>query len=524
MMIHVKRLSGLATILTLLLAAQQVAAEPAVAPAKSQAEAPHAAPAPQAAAPKASVSETAVVRQHSLSIGGRPFAYVTTAGTLTLHDGDDRPSASIFYVAYTAPSQPARQRPITFLFNGGPGAASFWLQMGSVGPKRLALPNAASAPLAPYPLADNPDTLLDRSDLVFIDAPGTGFSRVLPGGAANAFFSVDADLEAFGQAIQRYLDINQRFDSPKFLLGESYGATRAAALASVLERKGVALNGVILLSSILNVGDYRPGIDQGFINFVPNYAAIAWYHKRGSETATDLPTLMGAVRAFASGPYAAALRKGDRVSTEEASAVATQLGRYIGLAPAEILRLHLRVPASYFRLALLRDQGRALGGLDARYTAEVSDMDAARPAFDPAFAAISSAYQSAFAAYLRSDLGYHDGENYRFDVPGLDYRWNWGHLGPDGERQLTPDTALDLSAAMQSNPRLKVLSLNGWYDLSTPFFATEYDLAHMLLPPGLRGNLQFKYYPAGHMVYLNPDALHAMRQDLDGFYGEAMRP
>lgn len=470
--------------------------------------------------PGVSPAETQVVTVHQLHLAGNNTTYKATAGTLIIRNSDGVPEASLFYTAYTLTPAAGAERPVTFLFNGGPGSASLWLHMGSFGPQRLvtALPEPTGP--APYRIVANEETLLDRSDLVFIDAVGTGYSRALAGTPEAHFFTVDQDLDAFAHAIRRYLTLNGNWNAPKFLLGESYGATRAAGLVRTLQKMGTELNGVILMSSILNTASYEPGLDQGYVNFLPSLAAAAWHHHRAGAS-LELSRFVQMAREYAAGPYAQGLALGDTIDPTEARQIAQHLAQFTGLDPTEILRHHLRVGTGYFRRALLSGSGTIIGGLDSRVAGAFVDASGMAPSFDPSMAVISGAFITAFERYVRRDLKFSSDLDYRAEVAGLNNRWDWHHRAPSGRRLTTVDVALDLAAAMQANPRLKVYSLNGYYDLSTPFFATEYDLAHMLLPESLRHNIEFGYYCAGHMIYLDATARLSLKRDLDRFYDAA---
>jgi carboxypeptidase C (cathepsin A) len=465
--------------------------------------------------------ETQVATSHTVRIAGHDMTYKATAGTLVIRDQDGHPEASFFYTAYTRPTSVVTERPVTFLFNGGPGSASLWLHMGSFGPQRLVttIPDATGG--APYLIVPNEETLLDRSDLVFIDAIGTGYSRALAGTTQEHFFSVDQDLDAFARAIRRYIAKNGNGNAPKFILGESYGATRAAGITRTLQSMGTELNGVILMSSILNTASYEPGLDQGYVNFLPSLAAAAWHHHRAATT-QELAAFVQDARVFAAGPYAQALAQGDSMDPDEMHRVAQRLSEFIGLDATDIIRHNLRIGTGYFRRTLLIGSGKVLGGLDSRVTGDSIDAAGMPRAVDPAFAGISGAFITAFENYVRKDLAYPSELDYRADVEGLDHRWDWHHRAPSGRRLTTVDVALDLATAMQANPRLKIYSLNGYFDLSTPFFATEYDLAHMLLPRALKKNVEFGYYAGGHMIYLDAAARLSLKRDLDRFYAAAL--
>ena len=472
----------------------------------------------------APLEERQVTSRHSIKQDGRTLKYTANAGTLTIRDVAGKPTASIFYTAYTLDGAPSSNRPVTFLYNGGPGSPTLWLHMGSVGPMRLVTGNPDYIRPAPFQFGPNPDTLLGSTDLVFVDAPGAGYSRPLGDSKGSDFYGVDQDVDAFARAILRYVTKYNRWDSPKFLFGESYGTTRSGALAYQLQERGMALNGVILLSSIMNYGYRQPGLDQIYLNYLPSYAATAWYHHKMANPPATVAEAAEMGRAFAVGPYAAALAKGQTISPEEKDSVARRMSELTGLSTDFIERSNLRVDLSRFRKELLRDQRQTVGRFDSRYRGVDPDAAGDSPDFDASSEAISGAFIGTLHNYLARDLGYETDMQYRLsarDEKGFD--WNWKHEAPgSGFRQNNPNTAVDLAAAMRTNPYLKVLSLNGWYDMATPFFGTEFDLSHMMLEPAQQQNLEFRYYPAGHMVYLNPDALHSMRVDVDQFIGEAV--
>jgi len=481
--------------------------------------------------------EKSVVTNHSVSINGRSYAYKASAGTLTIRDDKDVPDASVFYVAYTVgDGKESEKRPVTFFYNGGPGSASLWLHMGSFGPVRVATSSPEATAPAPYQVSGNADSLLDKSDLVFIDAIGTGYSHGLPkdkeGKPAEKdkddnpnkrFWGTDQDIEAFGRFIVRYITVNQRWNSPKFLFGESYGTPRSAGLARYLENHGVALNGVVLLSSILNYASRMPGLDNDYVNLLPTFAAIAWYHNKVPNKPASLEPFVDEVRGFSRGEYSVALAKGQDLSPAERDAIAQKLSRYIGLSPQYLKDANLRVSQPRFRKELLRDQRRTLGRFDGRFEGIDADAAGESPEFDPSSTAISGAFFSAINDYLTRELKYPSEIPYRMNAGAAIGEWDWRHAISGSTRKVQlPAMVGDLSEAMRTNPHLKVLSANGWYDLATPFFATEYDLAHLDIDPSLRKNLSFSYYPSGHMVYLNLDALKQMKSDLAKFYDSAL--
>ena len=480
----------------------------------------------EAAWAKAPVEETETRHRDSVVIDGKRYSYVASAGTLTTRDSEGKPTASMFYTAYTLDgTKPGTKRPITFLYNGGPGSPSFWLRMGSFAPIRIRTTSPEFVRPAPYDVGPNPDSLLDKTDLVFLDAIGSGYSRPLGDMKPEQFYGVDEDVDVFAKAIIRYVTKFGRWMSPKFILGESYGTLRSGALAYQLQDRGMALNGVVLLSSIMNYGYRQPGLDQVYLNYLPSYAATAWYHNRLPNRPADVATVVAEARAFATGPYMAALAKGQLISPQERDQVAEQMSRLIGVSPEFIKRNNLRIELSRFRKELLRDSARTVGRFDSRYLGIDSDAAGERPETDASSDAISGAYIASFQDYLHSTLGYETDLPYRLSArDSAGWKWNWAHKAPGGGygSQNNPNTAVDLAAAMRTNPYLKVLSMNGYYDMATPFFGTENDLGHMMLEPAQQPNLSFTYYPAGHMTYLNPDALHQMKADLSRWYDEAV--
>lgn len=467
--------------------------------------------------------EKSAVTHHDMTLNGQPLHYTATAGTLLIRDGeDDHPYGSIFYVAYTLDGADANTRPITFLYNGGPGSASLWLHMGSVGPVRVVTDSPEATGPAPYQIVPNQYSLLDKTDLVFIDAPLTGFSKAVGKGTPKDFTGVDQDLKAFDKFVIRYVTVNNRWNSPKYLFGESYGTTRSAGLADALQNDGISLNGVILLSSILNYNVLVPGIDEQYIGYLPSYAAIAWYHNKVANKPADIQAFLKEVRAFAQGPYAEALAQGDLLPPDQFDAIAQKVAGYTGLSVQYVKDAKLRINASEFRKQLLRDEGEILGRYDARFEGTDVNNAAEFPGYDPSDTGIAGAFTAAFHDYLTNQLKYVTDDTYRVSAGSIG-EWDWHHRPPGmgfGFRrdETVPDVADDLADAMRKDPKMKVFSANGMFDLATPFFITEYDLNHMMLAPDLTKNVEFGYYPAGHMVYLNVKALEEMSHDLHGFY------
>lgn len=475
---------------------------------------------------QASATEYSVSRHRSIPFHGTTLGYTVTPGTLTLRNDEGEPIASMFYTAYVADtSKSGKPRPITFMYNGGPGSSSMWLHMGSYGPLKVDVPGFATLKGEPGHLVANPDTILDRTDIVFLDAIGTGLSRPLGKATGKDFWSVDGDLDAFARGIHRYLTINNRWSSPKFLLGESYGTTRTGGLAYVLQERGVQLAGATIMSTVLNIPLlFDPSVDQMHVNAFPTFAATAWYHNRVANKPADIDTFAKQAQAFATGPYAAALSKGDRLTPEERTQMAQQAGALLGVSPEFLLRTNLRPGPDRFRKELLRDQRRTVGRLDSRFDGIDVDAGGDSPEFDAANEAIAGAFIAAINNYLFNDLGYQTKLSYRPNFySSIGPAWDWKHRAPGNGRQFAANTSVDLSQAMRQNPKLKLLSLNGYYDLATPFAGADYDLEHMELDPALKANITYKYYPSGHMIYIEPGSAARLRQDIDAFYDSITR-
>ncbi len=472
-------------------------------------------------------AETKSETQHTWSAGGRAVHYTATAGNLLIRDDENKPNGSIFYVAYTEDGADKSTRPVTFLYNGGPGSATIWLHMGSVGPIRVVTASPEASGPAPFKWVENQYSLLDKTDLVFIDAPLCGFSRAVGKGTAKDFAGVDQDVKAFDKFITRYITLNQRWNSQKYLFGESYGTPRSAALVAALNNDGIQFNGVILLSSILNYYANSPGYDLEPVRYLPSYAAIAWYYKKVPQNGS-MKDFVQKAREFARGPYADALHQGDMLPKVQFDDVAQKLASFTGLPLDYVKDAKLRISPTRFRKELLRGDEKTLGRYDARFQGDDTDAAGENPGYDPSDTGISGAFVGAFHEYLQTELKYMSSEPYYLSGPGINQNWDWHHrpsgqgFGGGGARgeETAPDTVLDLSDAMRKNPHLRVFSANGWYDLATPFFGTEHDLGQLMLPPSSLGNVQFGYYPAGHMVYLNVDALKEMHSDLERWYGE----
>ena len=466
------------------------------------------------------------VAHRRATIGGKPFPYSATAATIDLKDAKNETVARMFYVAYTGEGADAKSRPVTFAFNGGPGSSTIWLHMGSFGPLRVETADGRSTPPPPYRLVENSETLLDKTDLVFVDAVGTGFSRIVGKGEPKDFYGTDQDVAAFGQFIERWVSANGRWNSPKFLLGESYGTTRGAALLAHLERQGMAFNGAILVSSYLNAWDDFNGPpfsnDRAYELYLPTMAAAAWFHQKIDPRPPDLAAFLTEVRAFALGEYEQALQQGNRLDEETRAAIVAKLHRYTGLSETFLRNANLRIDPSRFQKELLRGERRTIGRLDARFAGTDHDAAGETPEYDPASTAIAGAYVAAFNSYVRDALGYKSDDLYKpsnYEEVGKD--WDDRHRVAGGRAPM-PDVAEDLRSVMTVNPNLKIFSANGYFDFATPFFETEYTLAHMGLDAGLEKNIAFGYYPSGHMIYLHEPALKQMRADLARFYDQTL--
>jgi carboxypeptidase C (cathepsin A) len=402
-----------------------------------------------------------------------------------------------------------------FSFNGGPGSASVWLHLGALGPRRIALPDDASFAKPPFTLTDNAATWLEFTDLVFIDPVGTGFSRAVKPELNKKFHSVRGDIESVAEFIRLYLTRNDRWGSPLYLVGESYGTTRAAGLSDALIDQGIALNGIVLVSSVLNFQTIRfgTGNDLPYVLYLPTYAATAWYHKKLSDALQKQPLgdLLAEVQKWAAGEYANALERGDRLTADERAAVVKKLSDYTGLSPAYIENSNLRVEIMHFCKELLRDRKRTVGRLDSRYTGMDESNVGERIENDPSMAAIRPPYTSTFAAYIRGDLGYKTDRPYYILGEGVG---NWDYNLPQGGYA---DTSAALRDAMAKNPFMKVFVASGYYDLATPYFATEYTLSHMGLDAEQRKLFSGAEYEAGHMMYVHSPSLEKLKKDVSQF-------
>ncbi|MGH8307652.1 MAG: S10 family peptidase [Gammaproteobacteria bacterium] len=480
--------------------------------------------------------ETTSVTRHSVTIDGKTIKYTATAGTLLLKNDKNEPVASVFYIAYTKDSASPDQRPVTFAYNGGPGFASALVDIGGFGPERIvwAAPGDAKAAQPPYQLIPNQYSILKSTDLVFIDAIGSGYSRIVGKGHAKDFYGVSQDAAAFAQFIQRYITTNHRWNSPKFLLGESYGTTRSAVLADDLVNDGVYLNGVILCSTGLDflTIDNAPGNDLPYISYLPSYAAIAWYHKRLNPMPPDLAAFVQKVEQFAGTTYARALFEGSALSASDKQALAATLSSYTGLPASLWLKANLRVSLSVFRRNLMGNDTMT-GRYDQRYTIFELQPLLSQPGRDN-LGATTSAYSGALTAtmnrYVSRTLNFHSDRPYVQSSPAAFRAWDWSYTTPLGGEDMGfggrgtccgTNVAPALARAMSNDPGMQLMMNNGYYDTATPFFGTDYTLAHMGLPAALESNIHTYYYPVGHMLYLDPKVLPQVDRNIDTFIESA---
>lgn len=465
--------------------------------------------------------EETSVTHHSLTVRGQKLDYTATAGTLLLKKENGKARAQIFYVAYTRDGvKDPSSRPVTFSFNGGPGSSSVWLHLGLLGPKRVDQPDGPTPPRPPYHLVDNQDTLLGSTDLVFIDPVTTGYSRAVPDNAKpKEFHGVKGDIESVGDFIRLYLTRSERWSSPKFLIGESYGTTRAAGLSGYLEdRHGIYLNGIMLISSVLDFQtlSFGDGNDLPYALYLPGYTATAWYHHRLPEDLqADRAKALKESEDFAMGEYWTALFAGDSLSSEERTRVTRELARLTGLSEAYVEQSDLRISAQRYFKELLRDEGKTIGRLDSRFVGRDTDSAGATPEYDPLLAAVMGSYTATLNDYVRRDLGFKSDLPYEI-LTGRVWPWDFS----DYENRYV-DVAGTLRDAMVHNPYLKVYVASGYYDLGTPYFATEYTFDHLQLPEELRSHVSMGFFDAGHMMYIHGPSRARLHDDLAKFIGDA---
>lgn len=466
--------------------------------------------------------ETISSTEHKITVNGQTIEYTAQAGTLPIKNDKGEVTARMFHIAYLKKGEDAARRPVLFAFNGGPGSSSVWLHMGIFGPKRIKLNDDGSLPKPPFEIVVNNETMLDLCDLVFIDPVSTGYSRVPPGKDAKEFHGVEGDLRSVAEFIRLWTSRHNRWSSPKYVGGESYGTTRAAGLSSMLQSAhGISLNGVILVSAVLNFQTIRfdDGNDLPFAMFLPSYTATAWYHKKlGSELQSKpLSEVVEQARQFAEGEYSKALMQGHKMTDAERSSIAVKVARLTGLSDDYVLRANLRVDAMRFMKELLRDKRESVGRYDSRLKSTDFDADREMPNFDASYAAVQGPYTQALNQYVRTELKYESDAIYRI-LTGDVQPWDYGNAR---NRYLNHGT--NLQSAMTQNQHLKVFLANGYYDLATPFFASEYTMAHLGSNPTVRSRIISGYYEAGHMMYIQAESRLKLKQDLRKFMEESAK-
>jgi carboxypeptidase C (cathepsin A) len=460
-----------------------------------------------------------VVTHHSVNIGARTLNYTTTTGMMPLRNATTgETEARIFYMAYTLDGVADRaQRPLMFSFNGGPGSASVWLHMGALGPRRVEMNENGEMPAPPFRLVDNDETWLDMTDLVFIDPVGTGYSRAARPDLAQRYFSLQGDIQSVGEFIRLYLTKSERWTSPLFLVGESYGTTRASGLSGYLIEHGIAFNGIVLLSTVMNFETltFRRGNDLPYALYLPTYTAIAWYHhKLAPDLQRDLRRAVEESERFAAGEYTTMLAKGDKLTDAERRALVEKVARLTGLSREYVEQSDARIEIQHFDKELLRSEHRTVGRLDGRFKGLDSSGVNETPDFDPSMAAIRPPYTATFNNYVHTDLGFHSDLEY-FILGGGVGRWDFG------ADNAYADTSTALASAFAKNPYMRLFVGCGYYDLATPQFAARYTLDHMALDPSLRGNVTLHYYEAGHMMYIDRASLAQLKRDVASFIQSA---
>jgi carboxypeptidase C (cathepsin A) len=473
--------------------------------------------------------EESSVTDHSVKIGSQVVAYKATAGTILLKNEKEEPTALIYYTAYTrSDAKDMSQRPLAFVYNGGPGSSSIWLHMGAFGPKRVITANAEPTPPPPYRFAENSGSLLDKTDLVFLDPVGTGFSHAVGKSQDKDFWGVDSDVRSLAEFITIYVSRNDRWNSPKFLIGESYGTFRSAALSNYLQsHNGMYFNGIVLISSVLDLGtiSFNPGADDPYLFYLPSYAATAWYHKVLPNRPDNVNALIDETRHFAVTEYAAALRKGSKLSAAEKADIAKKVSRYTGLSEDYLVKANLRVNLPQFMSELQRSRGLTTGRLDARFSGSTYDLLGEFAESDPQEAAITGAFTAAWNSYLHDELKFGQDKKYRTGSDEAGNNWDWKHRsGETFGFPGSPNVEGDLIQALLTNPHLQVEVENGLYDLATPFFATEYTMEHLFLPEKLQKNIRLQYYDAGHMMYLHEEDLAKLKTNVAAFIDRASKP
>ena len=472
------------------------------------------------------------VTEHTIQIGGQTISYKASAGTTLLKNDAGEPTGMLYSVAYTRSDvKDPSTRPVAFLYNGGPGSASLWLHMGAFGPRCAWTVNGEFTPPAPYKLVDNGESLLDKTDLVFIDAMGTGYSHAVGKATERDFYGVDEDAAAFGRFIATYISRNDRWNSPKFLIGESYGTFRSAVLGNLLQsRYNMYLNGIVLISSVLDLSTitFAAGDDRPYIFYLPSYAAVAWYHKALKNHPGNIADFIEEARKYAQTEYADALFKGSALSAAQRAAVAKRLSYFTGLSEDYLLKANLRPRLSQFNVELLRSRGLTSGRIDARFTGYTANLLAENSQGDPQDPAVGGAYTALLNMYNHDELKFGRDKTYNNRANGANGQWNWtrgggfNRGGGGGGFPSAPNSQNDLVQAMIANPKLLVQVENGYYDMATPFFATEFTMTHLGLPAELQKNIKLNYYQSGHMMYLRDEDRAALHNNIAEFIDRAV--
>jgi carboxypeptidase C (cathepsin A) len=461
-----------------------------------------------------------VVTHHHITIDGKTINYTATAGYMPSKDKDESVKAKIFYIAYTADGEAAGKRPITFVFNGGPGSSSIWLHMGAISPVRVHFgDDSGNSPAPPYTYSDNDNSWISFTDLVFIDPVSTGFSRTVKGVEPSKFHGYSEDIASVGDFIRMYTTRNERWGSPKFITGESYGTTRASGLSGYLQDTyGMYLNGITLVSSVLNFEyiNFTKGNDLPYALFIPTYATTAQYHKKLSPEleALSTPELAKRAETFASGTYSYFLFQGDKASAALTNAVIDSINYFTGIPKSYVKSSNERIVDDRFFKEVMRDDGKIVGRYDSRYTGEDEDDAGEGPSYDPSYSAVSGLFNGVFNEYVRKEL------NYKSDLPyeALANVWPWPSVNNE-----YLDVSGKLREAMTQNPSLKVMVCCGYYDLATPFFNAEYAVDHMGLRSDVRNNITLNYYNAGHMMYVTKEDDAKLKADAEKFYQSAIK-
>jgi carboxypeptidase C (cathepsin A) len=520
------RFLGLAAIALLLILGQAVrsaAQEPAKDAKPADAKAADA-----KAAPDATPKEESSVTDHTIRIGAQTINYKATASTTLLKDDKGEPTALMYSTAYTRSDvKDFSQRPIAFIYNGGPGSASVWLHMGAFGPRRVVTENATATPPPPYKVTDNAESLLDKADLVFIDPVGTGFSHAVGKAQDKDFWGVDPDVRSLAKFIVTYVSRNNRWNSPKFLIGESYGTFRSVALGNYLQTSdGMYINGIVLISSVLDGGtlSFSPGDDRSYIFYLPTYAATAWYYKLLKNRPDDLVAFVASARQFAATEYAAALMKGSSLTDAEQADIAKKLSAFTGLSEDYLIKADLRVALPQFNAEVQRSRGLTIGRYDSRYSGPTYDLLTENAEYDPSFSGVVGAFTAAFNSYVREELKFGQDKDYKILPSDPSRNWDWKHNSGSGDFfPGAPTVEGDLIRELIENPQLQIQVENGYFDMATPFFATEYTMDHALLPASARDRIHLQYYNSGHMIYLHEEDRLKLKSNIGAFIDSVVK-